>query len=83
VPCFGFVVAAGLVAFVPAGWVALAGTAAGLLNLGAFIVAGATERLFEANPEASFVAVWCMVVALVVASIAGILATIQGPPDAA
>jgi hypothetical protein len=77
------VVAAGLVAFVPAGWVALAGTAAGLLNLGAFIVAGATERLFEANPEAAFVAVWCMVVALVVASIAGILATIQAPPDAA
>jgi peptidoglycan/LPS O-acetylase OafA/YrhL len=77
------VVAAGLVAFVPARWVPLAGTAAGLLNLGAFITVGATDRLFEANPEAAFVAVWCMVVALVVASIAGILATIQGPPGAA
>jgi peptidoglycan/LPS O-acetylase OafA/YrhL len=77
------VLAAGLVASVPAGWVALAGTAAGLLNLGAFIVVGATDRLLEVNPEAVFVAVWCMVVALVVASVAGMLATIQGPPDAA
>jgi hypothetical protein len=77
------VVAAGLVAFVPAPRVPLAGTAAGLFNLVAFIAAGATDRLFEANPEAAFVAVWCMVVALVVASIAGMLATIQGPPGAA
>jgi peptidoglycan/LPS O-acetylase OafA/YrhL len=77
------VVAAGLVAFVPARSVALAGTAAGLLNLGVFIVVGATDRLFETNPEDAFVAVWCMVVALVVASIAGTLATIQDPPGAA
>lgn len=76
------VVAAGLVAFVPARWVPLAGTAAGLLNLGAFVVVGATDRLLEANPQAAFAAVWCMVVALVVASIAGTLATIQGPPGA-
>jgi hypothetical protein len=77
------VVAAGLVAFVPAPRVALAGPAAGLFNLVAFIAADATDRLFETNPEAAFVAVWCMVVALVVASIAGTLATIQGPPGAA
>jgi hypothetical protein len=77
------VVAAGLVAFVPAPRVPLVGTAAGLFNLVAFIAAGATDRLFEANPEAAFVAVWCMVAALVVASIAGMLATIQGPPGAA
>jgi hypothetical protein len=77
------VVAAGLVAFVPARRVTLAGTAAGLLNLGVFIVVGATDRLFEANPEAAFVAAWCMVVALVVASIAGTLATIEDPPGAA
>jgi hypothetical protein len=77
------VVAAGLVAFVPARRVTLAGTAAGLLNLGVFIVVGATDRLIEANPEAAFVAAWCMVVALVVASIAGTLATIEDPPGAA
>lgn len=77
------VVAAGLVAFVPGPLVPLAGTAAGLFNLGAFIVVGATDRLFDANPEAALVAVWCMVVALVVGSIAGLLATNQDAPVAA
>jgi hypothetical protein len=74
------VVAAGLVAFVPARQAPLAGTAAGMFNLAAFVAVDATDRLFEADPQVALVAVWCMVVALVVASIAGILATIQGPP---
>jgi peptidoglycan/LPS O-acetylase OafA/YrhL len=77
------VVAAGLVAFVPARRAPLAGPIAGLFNLVAFVATGATDRLFDVNPESAFVAVWCMVVALLVASVVGMLATIQGPsgPD--
>jgi hypothetical protein len=68
------VVAAGVVAFAPARRAPLAGTVAGLFNLVAFVATGATDRLFDLNPEVAFVAVWCMVVALVVASVAGVLA---------
>jgi hypothetical protein len=70
-------VAAGLVAFLPGRGVPIAGPAAGLFNLVAFVVVGAADRLLQLSPASAFVGAWFMVVALIVASVAGTLATAQ------
>jgi hypothetical protein len=70
-------VAAGLVAFLPGPSVPAAGPAAGLFNLVVFVVVGASDRLLEPSPASAFVGAWLMVVALIVATIAGTFATVQ------
>ena len=70
-------VAAGLVAFVRGPSVAVAGPAAGLFNLVAFVVVGAADRLIDPSPATAFVGAWLMVVALIVASLTGTIATVQ------
>jgi hypothetical protein len=70
-------VAAGLVAFVPGRWVPIAGPAAALFNLVAFVLVGAADRLFQSSPASAFVGAWLMVVALIVAGVAGTIATVQ------
>ncbi|WP_344892390.1 hypothetical protein [Actinomadura meridiana] len=65
--------AAGLVAFVPGRAVFLAAPAAGLLNLGVFAFKGA-DRLSELSPVGGFVGAWAMTVALVVATVGGVVA---------
>jgi hypothetical protein len=70
-------VAAGLVAFLPGRGVPVAGPAAGLFNLVAFVLVGAADRLLQPSPASAFVGAWFMVVALIVATIAGTIATVQ------
>jgi hypothetical protein len=70
-------VAAGLVAFVPGRWVPIAGPAAALFNLVAFVLVGAAGRLFQSSPASAFVGAWLMVVALIVAGVARTIATVQ------
>jgi hypothetical protein len=70
-------VAAGLVAFVPGRWVPIAGPAAALFNLVAFVLVGAADRLSQPSPASAFVSAWLMVVALIVAGVAGTIATVQ------
>jgi hypothetical protein len=70
-------VAAGLVAFLPGRSVPLAGPAAGLFNLVAFVLTGAADRLVQPSPASAFVGAWLMIVALVVATITGAIATVQ------
>ena len=69
--------AALVVAFGPGAWAPVAGPAAGLFNLVAFVVVDAAERLVEPSPPAALVGAWFMVAALIVASVAGTIATIR------
>lgn len=69
--------AAGLVAFVPGRWVPIAGPAAALFNLVAFVLVGAADRLVEPGAASAFVGTWLMVVGLIVAGVAGTIATVQ------
>lgn len=69
--------AAGLVAFLPGPGVPIAGPAAGLFNLVVFVAVGAADRLVQPSSASAFVGAWLMVVALVVAIIAGTIATVQ------
>jgi len=70
-------VAAGLVAFLPGRGVPAAGPAVGLFSLVVFVLVGAADRLLQPSPASAFVGVWFMVVALIVATIAGTIATVQ------
>jgi hypothetical protein len=70
-------VAAGLVALLRWWWMPVVGAFAGLFNLIAFVAIGAVGRLLELSPLSSFVGAWIMFLALIVASVAGIVATIQ------
>jgi hypothetical protein len=66
--------AALLVALVPTGSTPIAGPAAGLFNLLAFVVVGAADRLADPTPVSGFIGGWMMVLGLVVATIAGTIA---------
>jgi hypothetical protein len=70
-------VAAGLVALLRWWWMPVVGAFAGLFNLIAFVAIGAVGRLLELSPLSSFVGAWIMFLAVIVASVAGIVATIQ------
>jgi hypothetical protein len=69
--------AALLVACLPGGPAPVAGPAAGLFNLVAFVVVGAADRLIDPSPATAFVGAWLMVVALIVATIAGTIAAVR------
>ena len=71
------VVAAALVAFTS--WVGapLITVAAGVLNLIAFVVVGAVDRLIETTPLLAFVGSWLMVVALIVSCTTGTIAALD------
>jgi hypothetical protein len=71
------VAAAGLVAFLPGPSVPIAGPAAGLFNLVAMFVVGAADRLLDVSPASAFVGVWVMFAGLVLATVAGTIATVQ------
>jgi hypothetical protein len=71
------VAAAGLVAFVPAWWAPIAGPVAGLFNLVALFAVGAADRLLDVSPASAFVGAWVMVVALILATVAGSIAAVQ------
>lgn len=70
-------VAAGLVAFVPDRWGPIAAPAAASFNLVAFVLVGAANRLDDPSPVSGLIGTWLMLVALVVAGIAGTIATVQ------
>jgi hypothetical protein len=63
--------AAILVTVVPTGWTPVAGPVAGVFNLLALVVVGAADRLAEPSPASAFIGGWMMVLALIVATIAG------------
>ena len=63
--------AALLVTIVPTGWTPVAGPVAGVFNLLALVVVGAADRLAEPSPASAFIGGWMMVLALIVATIAG------------
>jgi hypothetical protein len=69
--------AALLVAVVPTGSTPLAGPAAGLFNLLAMVVVGATDRLADPSPVSGFIGSWTMVLGLIAAIIAGTIAAVQ------
>ncbi|XRQ05538.1 hypothetical protein ACN3XK_54680 [Actinomadura welshii] len=68
--------AAGLIAFAPGRAVPLAAPAAGLLNLIVFAFKAA-DRLVEPSPAGGLIGAWAMVLALVVATLGGVIATQQ------
>jgi hypothetical protein len=70
-------VAAGLVALLSWWWMPVVGAFAGLFNLIAFVAIGAVGRILELSPLSSFVGAWIMFLAVIVAGVAGIVATIQ------
>jgi hypothetical protein len=70
-------VAAGLVALLRWWWMPVVGAFAGLFNLIAFFAIGAVGRLLEPSPSSSFVGACIMFLAVIVAGVAGIVATIQ------
>jgi hypothetical protein len=63
--------AALLVTVAPRGWTPVAGPVAGLFNLFAFVVVGASDRLDEPGHVGAFIGVWVMVLGLIVATVAG------------
>jgi hypothetical protein len=71
------VAAALIVAFRSGRYAPVAGPAAGIFNLVAFVVVDAADRLIDASPPAAFVGAWFMVVALLVATVAGTIATVR------
>jgi hypothetical protein len=66
-----------VVAFAPWSWAPIVGAAAALFNLAAFPLVGAVPRLFQPSPLGGFIGVWLMFLSLIVAVVAGIVATIQ------
>jgi len=69
--------AALVVAVGPGRWAPIAGLAAGVFNLVAFVVVDATDRLVDVSPPAAFVGAWFMITALIVACVAGTVATMR------
>lgn len=69
-------VAAGLVALLPWWWMPVVGAIAGLFNLIVFVAIGAVDRLLELSPLSSFVGAWITFLAVIVAGVAGIVATV-------
>ena len=70
-------VAAGLVAFLPWRWMPVVGAAVGLFLLVGFFASGAVGSLLESSQLGVFVGAWVQFLAVIVAVVAGIAATIQ------
>jgi len=70
-------VAAGLVAFLPWRWMPVVGAAVGLFLLVGFFASGAVGSLLEPSQLGVFVGAWVQFLAVIVAVVAGIVATIQ------
>lgn len=70
-------VAAGLVAFGPWRWTSVVGAAVGLFLLVGFFASGAVGSLLEPSRLGVFVGSWVQFLAVIVAVVAGIAATIQ------
>lgn len=83
------VVAAAVVAFSSWQLAPLIAVAASVFNLVAFVAVGAVDRLDETSPVLGFVGTWLMLLALIIAGVAGALATLTTrhtstePPSAA
>jgi len=70
-------VAAGLVAFGPWRWTPVVGTVLGLWLLIGFSLSGEAGRLLDPSQLGGFVGLWVQFLAVIVAVVAGIVATIQ------
>jgi len=70
-------VAAGLVGLLPWRWMPVAGAAVGLFLLVGFFASGAVGSLLEPSELGVFVGAWVQFLAVIVAFVAGIAATIQ------
>ncbi len=70
-------VAAGLIAFSPWRWMPVVGAAVGLFLLVGFFASGAVGSLLEPSQLGVFVGAWVQFLAVIVAAVAGIAATIQ------
>lgn len=70
-------VAAGLVAFGPWRWAPVVGVAVGLFLLVGFFASGQVGPLFDPGWFGRFVGVWVLFLSVIVAIVAGVLATAQ------
>ncbi len=70
-------VAAGLVAFGRWWWTPIVGTVVGLSQFIGLFLADQGERLLDLGPLGGFVGIWVQLLAVSVAIVAGIIATIQ------
>ena len=70
-------VAAGLIVFLPWRWMPVVGAAVGLFLLVGFFASGAVGSLLEPSQLGVFVGAWVQFLAVIVAVVAGIAATIQ------
>jgi hypothetical protein len=70
-------VAAGLVGLLPWRWIPVVGAAVGLFLLVGFFASGAVGSLLEPSQLGVFVGAWVQFLAVIVAFVAGIAATIQ------
>lgn len=70
-------VAAGLVAFLPWRWMPVVGAAVGLFLLVGFFASGAVGSLLDPSRLGVFVGAWIQFLAVIVAVVAGIVATVQ------
>jgi hypothetical protein len=71
------VAAAALVAFTSSPSAPLAGVAAGVFNLLAFLIVGAVDRLADTAPLLAFLGAWLMVLGLIVSSVIGTIAALH------
>ncbi len=69
--------AAGLIAFLPWRWIPAVGAVVGLFLLVGFFLSGAVGSLLEPSQLGVFVGAWIQFLAVIVAVVAGIAATIQ------
>ncbi len=70
-------VAAGLVAFLPWRWIPVVGAAVGLFLLVGFFASGAVGSLLDPSRLGVFIGAWVQFLAVIVALVAGIVATVQ------
>jgi hypothetical protein len=70
-------VAAGLVAFLPWRWIPVVGAAVGLFLLVGFFASGAVGSLLDPSRLGVLVGAWVQFLAVIVAVVAGIVATVQ------
>jgi hypothetical protein len=69
--------AAGLVAILPWRWTPVIGAAVGLFLFVGFFPSGAVGNLLDSSRSGVFVGAWIQFLAVIVAGVAGIVATIQ------
>ncbi len=70
-------VAAGLVAFLPWRWIPVIGTVVGLFLFVGFFASGAVGNLLDLNRLGVFIGAWIQFLAVIVAAVTGIVATVQ------